>query len=190
MSTLSISRFSRRALTLVELMIVLAIIAILFVAGWGAWGKAKRKAEDTACVSVMRTSFYPGFGAYLAGNNQVWPQEPEDNDENPIDDERTLWKWWFETMEKHGVAREAWFCPAEKRRIKANPDLTKEEKEDLEKNPDPSYIPMKFGDDPNEAFNSNMPWLHERADFHENGMNVLRADGVVFKELRATAKGG
>ena len=113
MSTLSFSRFSRRALTLVELMIVLAIIAILFVAGWGAWGKAKRKAEDTACVSVMRTSFYPGFGAYLAGNNQVWPQEPEDNDENPIDDERTLWKWWFETMEKHGVAREA--CLKERR---------------------------------------------------------------------------
>lgn len=190
MSTLSFSRFSRRALTLVELMIVLAIIAILFVAGWGAWGKAKRKAEDTACISVMRTAFYPAFGAYMAGNNQVWPQEPQDSDANPIDDERVVWKWWFETMEKYGVAREAWFCPAEKRRIKANAGLSKEEKEELEKDPSPSYIPVPFGDEPNEAYNSNMPWMHEREDFHENGINVLRSDGVVFKELRATAKGG
>jgi prepilin-type N-terminal cleavage/methylation domain-containing protein len=189
MTLVSFSPFrpSRRGgFTLLELMLVIAIIAVLVMMSWRGYGIYVKKADSVACATKMK-NFYVGLQNYMI-DKQTWPQEDVLNDANGNPPpQNKLWDWWCKQMKEFGVGRNDWYCPAE---LRQNPNKMKQEDEEEESSAgfkpevkDPSYIPSQFSYGTVMPYQSNQPWLIESADFHGTGMNKLMPDAAIIREF-------
>ena len=180
-----------RGFTLLELMIVIAIIAVLSLLSWQGYGVWVRKAENKACVDKMK-NFGVALTTYVS-DKQEWPQEDVLNGPGgKPPDEDVLWDWWYEKMLEFGVDHDNWYCPTEMRlRAKEKKADTAEGKNDSgRKLENPSYQPAKFGPGFYAPFeHANQPWLVETIG-HEDGINKLMPDGRVQTEFNFKAVRG
>jgi prepilin-type N-terminal cleavage/methylation domain-containing protein len=192
----SLSNSPRRrtgGFSLVELMIVVAIVAVLTLLTWQGYGVYVRKGEAAACVGKM-VNFGAALQTYVS-EKQTWPHEDVLNDASGRPpDENVLWDWWYTQMKEYGIDHDDWFCPTDLRlREKEKKVDEAEGKNDTGfqgKLKNPSYIPGKFDFGFYAPFeNPNQPWLVERIG-HEDFMNKLMPDGTVQKELNFKAVRG
>ncbi|MEI6351501.1 MAG: type II secretion system protein [Verrucomicrobiota bacterium] len=154
--------------TLVELVVVIAILGILVTLIVPAAGPARDRVEKVVCVGNLR-SIHIALGSYLTDNEQ-WPQCPEDLDR--VAEE----KFWIETLRPYGMSDSAWICPTLKRRLAAMPS-------DSPDRPKIHYTPAQFDDKPTTPYRwPTMPWALENGDLHGNGCLFIRGDGAI-KEL-------
>jgi prepilin-type N-terminal cleavage/methylation domain-containing protein len=93
-----------RGFTLIELLVVIAIIAILAAMLLPALAKAKRKAQQSACLSNMHQI---GIALIIYGDN--FNQYP-----NCYDPANGVYAWQPEILSLMGNQRAAFFCPAAK----------------------------------------------------------------------------
>ena len=169
LSSIHRRRPSSSGLTLMELMLVIAIIAVLASLTYPAYGFFKRRAQDARCMANLR-SLHAAFSAYMTDHAQVWPQYPNAGKES---DENAQAKWWYETLKPYGPTRRTWLCPS-------HPTDYADEMD--EKNYDFSYIPTNFDSDTNIAYQYQQPWLIEFGGFHEaNQANQVMPDGSIRK---------
>src|SRR5688572_5776681 len=103
-----------RGFNMVELMIVVAIVAVLTLMAYNGYGAYVRKGEYAACVKKMK-NFGSALQSYVT-ENQGWPDEDVLSDATgKPPDEDVLWDWWYEKMLKFGITHDDWFCPTDLR---------------------------------------------------------------------------
>lgn len=117
--------FTRRAcggFSLIELVIVVAIIGMLVAMTIPQWGRLKTRAQSVACVNNLRQV---GIGvlSYVSDNNNTFPMiEPNPND--PVYDQEEVTeegkelqvKPMLEALEPYGVTAGVLKCPTDIRR--------------------------------------------------------------------------
>jgi prepilin-type N-terminal cleavage/methylation domain-containing protein len=166
---------SRRGFTLTELLVTIALIAMLASIGLVFnWSKIRNRVERAGCENNLKT-LYGGFGMYLADYGE-WPQMPD----NPssIDaggGEEGYWEFWITVMKQkdYGISETTWMCPTDKRERAANVD--KKDREAFEG----SYIPTEFDTGPDTPRAWRQPWFLERSDFHGDGALMMMPDGSI-----------
>jgi prepilin-type N-terminal cleavage/methylation domain-containing protein len=161
-------RLNKKAFTLIEVMVTVAIIAILCAFSVNAYAKFIKQAEGAKCVGRMK-NIHTALAAYV-GINHGWPQPPEKTLENA--DEGDVAKWWATTMKEYGVPYKDWLCPTDDRQRKGGDQKERDEYEW-------TYIPTHFDEGEDTPWKWHQPWLIERGDFHGKGMHVIFPDGVV-----------
>ena len=161
-----------KGISLLELILVIAILAVLAAIAVPAYGFFRKKAEDAACMTNLR-SLHASFSSYIQDHGMVWPQNPYAL--KPESDPDQEAKWWFETLESYGGTREVWLCPSERRGFAIDTD---------DEHYDMTYIPTAFDDTPNRAYQwARQPWLIERGGFHNEGeANLIMPDGSMRKD--------
>ena len=164
------SRACRKAFTLVEVMVTVAIIAVLALISVGSYTKYLAYADNAACITRMK-DVGTGLANYTLSRGE-WPQYPENLDN--VDEEK-VWEWWITKLEPYGVAPIAWLCPADERMRK---QASKKEGTPREKY-EGTYIPTYFDTGPDIPFRWNTPWLVERGAYHPNGQNILLSNRAV-----------
>lgn len=188
----------RPGFTLLELMLVIALVAVLALLTWKGYGRYLPKAEAAVCTKKM-VNFGVALQNYVS-DKQTWPQEDVLNDPsgNPPDED-VLWDWWYKQMKEYGIGHDDWYCPTDLRAMEKEKQADKasgeEEDESNSELKNPSYIPSKFDYGFYKPFDSTyQPWLVERTG-HADGMNKLMPDGTVqkefnFKAIRGLKSGG
>ena len=186
---------SRRAWTLLEIMIVVVIIALLCLGAWRAYSIYRDRGEFAAC-KIRIANFGKGLQSYILDQGQ-WPQEDVLQQDGKAPDEDQLWDWWYKQLKPHGIGPDDWYCPTDIA-IRDKERKMEEEKGDSSRskyeNRNPSYIPAKFGQGPAAPYEvANHPWAIERTG-HRQGMNKVMPNGSVqtefnFKSLPKNARG-
>lgn len=147
-----------------ELLVVLAIVAILAVVTIPISGYMRARAEKVKCIGNLRV-LHSSLGSYTNDRGH-WPQDPAD-----YSDENEYWGWWIEELEGYGMAEETWACPAERR------DRLIEEEPGAKV---VSYIPTDFGPEQNAAYRyAGQPWAMEIGSPHDEAAHLLFPDGSV-----------
>lgn len=166
----SSTRLNISAFTLVEVMVTVAVIAILVFVSVGAYSKWVSHAENATCLKRMK-DIGVALGNYVATNDQ-WPQQPDSHEDA---DEEKVWEWWVKKMEPYGIAQSTWLCPTDERERKRNAAESGVPRDKYEV----TYIPTDFDDGRDTAYKWLQPWLIERSEYHPNGQNVLMPDGSI-----------
>lgn len=174
----------RRALTIVELLVVLAIIAVLTGLGLSAYKTQLAKAESIDAITKLK-GMYAGLASYLVDKSS-WPQEPEDDSE---DSDEALWVWWKKEMEPYGIHEADWYTTAHLRRLnrelKEAGGKTTSLKEMEEALSFPSIVPTKFPAGPTEPYRyDNQPWVSETGEYHgDDGIYTIMPKGNIHKMM-------
>ena len=165
----------RRGRTLIEILIVVLIIAILLTLMVQTLGVFRRKAQDGACMSNLR-SLHASFAGYMLDHAMVWPQLPGGGDNLDVTEENDpLAEFWIKALEPYGAHRNTWLCPSERQSYAEDFD---------DKKFDMSYVPTQFDETPNVAYQwVSQPWLIERGGFHDGQANQVMPDGSIRKGL-------
>ena len=152
------------AVTLLELLAVIALIGILTALVFPAFGTVKEKVEAARCMGQMR-SIHASMATYLADHGNVWPQ-PNVAISTPQEE-----AFWLSTLEPFGAGDpKGWRCSSILR-------LREEAGQD---EGGLHYFPALFDAKPGTAFKwSNMPWLLEVADVHGEGNLAAYPDGSI-----------
>lgn len=167
------------AFTLVEIMLTVAIVAILAIMSMGAYAKYIARTDNLVCIGRMK-DVGTGLGAYLI-SKQEWPQFPETLDNA---EESRVWEWWITTLQPYGVAQSAWLCPSDERERKQSVKEKSLERDKYES----TYVPTHFDSNPDTPFRWRQPWLLERSAYHPNGQNILMPDGSIQSFIPPTAQ--
>jgi len=155
----------RSAFTLIEALVVVAIIAVLATIGIVAWQPLIARAEGSKCLSNMR-SLHTSLAAYVQDVGH-WPQEPNVEDLNADMDA----DWWIREMTPYGATEVVWMCPTIKRAQRSEP-----EKDRCRIH----YTPGIFGPQPLDPYKfSTQPWLVEIFGMHGRGPNICFPDGSI-----------
>ena len=186
----------RRGFTLLELLLVLALIAVLMLLAFQGYGVYIKKGEDGACKIKLR-NWGVALNNYIVDKG-TWPNEEVLYDANgKPPDEDVMWDWWYKEMggdgkdkPGYGISHDEWYCPTDLRKRAQEKKADEESGEkDTAVLKNPSYIPAKFSFGPYKPFEyANQPWIIERAG-HDEGMNKLMPDGTVQKEYNFKAIG-
>lgn len=161
--------------TLLELMTVVAVVAILCVMSIGAYQALTGKAQRASCQSNLR-SLYAAAAAHVEDQG-AWPQISTGDPERPA-----YAREWIDAFKSYGIGRVNWVCPSVQK-ILGNPDL--------EENVRVDYFGTRFGDAPRAAYEWPMhPWFMERGDVHGDGNLVIFANGrlLSISEVRKLAR--
>ena len=172
----------RRGFTLLELLLVLALVAVLMLLAFQGYGMYIKKGEEAAC-KIKLINWGVALSSYIVDKG-TWPNEEVLYDANgKAPDENTLWDWWYKEMKTVGISHDDWYCPTDLRKRAQEKKADEESGEqDTAVLKNPSYIPGKFGFGPYKAFEyPNQPWVIERAG-HDEGINKLMPDGTIQKE--------
>jgi prepilin-type N-terminal cleavage/methylation domain-containing protein/prepilin-type processing-associated H-X9-DG protein len=117
-------RRSSLGFTLIELIVVIAIVGMLVVLSVPELTRAKSRAQSTVCVNNLRQVGISVLG-YIADNNNTFPMiEPNENDPvygKPINDPNAENKEvevqpMLEALEPYGVTEAVLKCPTDVRR--------------------------------------------------------------------------
>lgn len=169
-------RSSAAGLTLMELLLVVAILAVLAAMMVPMYGYFRRKAEDAVCMANLRT-LHAALSSYMGDNGQIWPQNPNPDAET---DDSAEAKWWYDTLKSYGPTRKTWLCPSH---------TVDSATENDPQNYDFSYIPTNFGPEPNVAYKWKQPWVIEFGGYHDGNMaNQVMPDGSLRKVQSPSAK--
>jgi type II secretory pathway pseudopilin PulG len=185
----SASRY-RRALTLIEIMMVMVLVMLLTLVAWASYSKWITRADSLACMQRLR-NLGTALNNYIADKHE-WPQEPGTDDDNVEVSEDQLWDWWMDTMKPYGMDVNSWFCPAELRMKKKEKKGEAQEQMGVTAGlKDPSYIPDQIPAGEYEPYRyPGQPWAVERSDFHGDGQAKLMPGGeriekeVIFSNMK------
>lgn len=163
-------RLNNRAFTLVEVMVTVALIAVLALISVISYSKWVAHSENVVCLRRMK-DIGVALGNYTV-TNDGWPQMPASM-ENA--EEKEFVKWWIEKMKPYGVAQSTWLCPTDDKERKKAAKIAAIERDEYEA----TYIPTDFDDGRDTPYKWRQPWLIERSSYHGNGQNVLMPDGSI-----------
>lgn len=166
---------SRRAFTLVEVLVVVCILAVLAALLFPAFERVNAGAKAAACLSNLR-QIGAGLTTYLGEQNQTMPSlqaaRASTNEQVPVID--TVLLPYMKTKEVFG-------CPADPKYFQLtgtsyfwNPALNDQHVGSL------TFMQLT-------ELQSQIPVLSDKEGFHpylENKVNVLYADGHVTKDLK------
>ncbi len=166
-------RFVSRGWSLVELIVAIAVVALLVTLTFPAYSFIKAKMQFAGCVANLK-SLHAGLSTYTQDHGMVWPQYPDDiREAGDEGDEDKLSIWWFDTLKPYGVTRATWLCPADR-------DGHEHDNENTE-HLMVSYGVTLFDEMPNSAYRWLQPWVVESGQNHgkSQGPNVIMPDGQV-----------
>lgn len=156
-----------RAFTLLELMIVLAIIAILVTLLLPVYGKMRGRAQKVQCMANLR-SLYVGADLYVQRNGG-WPQIIFRN----YGSSEGYANAWIAALAPFGIERKTWICPTIQELLH-NPDYNQPQNARLD------YISTGFDDKPTSPHQwPRQPWFIESGDVHGNGNLIIFTDGSI-----------
>ncbi len=160
-----------------ELLLVVAIMALLATLMIPLYGYFKRRAQDAVCMGNLR-SLHAALSSYLTDHGEVWPQYPNTDDSSGGDSTKD--KWWYETLKPYGPTRKTWICPS-------HPVDSATENDP--QNYDSSYLPTPFGPEQNIAYRWKQPWVVEIGGFHDgNQANQVMPGGEIRKGVAPGAQ--
>jgi prepilin-type N-terminal cleavage/methylation domain-containing protein len=166
---------NRLAFTLVEILVVVAIISILAILIVPNFTQIQGKAEGVVCNFRLR-NLYTAFSTYMADGNP-WPQIPANIPISSVAEQQ----WWLNTTAATmNLSAKDWSCPTIARYTagaaassKGNVNLI-------------CYYPTLFDARPMTPMSSlQMPWFTEVLSVHGNGNLSIRADGSVLPLLES-----
>ncbi|MDB4662798.1 type II secretion system GspH family protein [Verrucomicrobiales bacterium] len=158
-----------RGMTLLEILVVFAVVAILAGVVISISDSFRKRAETAQCLSKMRT-VHSGLSSYLIDQGH-WPQLPPEAMEFS---ETEYFTFWMKSIEPYGISEENWLCPSDK----INKEKFKKEKTG-------SYIPTAFDGFMITPHRWNQPWLVERGDLHGKGAHIAMPDGSINPSTKA-----
>lgn len=178
------SRHFRRALTLPEILVMLAILAVLVALGATGYQRSIHKAESVDAITKLK-NMYAGLHAYLI-DKQTWPQEP---DEDAEVSDQALWDWWKKEMKPYGVTEQDWFTTSHLRRL--NREMKEAggkaiNVEELRQAMEfPSILPGNFEPGPTEPYRyQGQPWVSETGEYHgDDGIYTIMPGGAIHKMM-------
>ncbi len=157
------------ALTLLELVTVILIIAILSVIGAGLFSEMRTRAEKVKCVGNLK-NLYAGAELYLQDQGH-WPQV--DTELLLEEGEQQYCQQWIDALRPYGFGLSNWLCPTHQRLLKS-PDMSDA------KNLRIDYLPMPFDDKTMTPHRwPKQPWFIERASGHAGGNLIIYTNGQV-----------
>jgi len=172
------NRPSRRAFTLVELLVVIAVIAILAGLAYPAYERSVGGARATACLSNLR-QLGAGLNAYLSDNNMMMPtlQLGRDsiNQDVPVIDN---------TIDKYVTDKRVFACPADNKNYATTTGTSYCWNVALNGQP---VANLRFLISTTASL---IPILGDKEGFHpylQDKVNILYADGHVTKDLKFTS---
>ena len=159
----------RRAVTILELAVVMAIIVILVSMLLPAYTTYQRRVEEAACFANLRNLYVAASGYVLA--NKSWPQIPA---KLVIDEPKTYAKSWVQVLSPYGASHEVWICPT----LQRNLHLSLEQVE-TDENYRIDFFATPFDDNEGTPLRKpKHPWFVEKAGFHGRGNLIILADGT------------
>jgi prepilin-type processing-associated H-X9-DG protein len=172
-------RNSRSALTILELLVVIGIIAVLAALLTPVYQRVTATGQATACISNLR-QIGTGLSAYLADNDNAMPilktAREKKSDQVPVIDN---------TLDKYVTQPKTFACPADKNYAQESGT---------------SYVwNVTLNGQALASLNflgvvdnySRIPIIADKEGFHlysENKVNILYADGHATKELKFADK--
>jgi prepilin-type N-terminal cleavage/methylation domain-containing protein len=158
---------ARRAFTLLELLIVLAIIGILATLLLPVYGHMRERAQKVQCMANLR-SLYVATEVYLQRNGS-WPQIFIRN----YGTREEFANAWIAALAPFGIQRRTWICPTIQELLH-NPDYTRPANARID------YISTAFDDKPTTPHQwPRQPWFVEAGDVHGNGNLLIFTDGSI-----------
>ena len=165
----------KEAFTLLELLVTIAVIAVLLTIGFAAGGRMQEKAKRAKCMTQIR-SFHSSLSSAVIDRGE-WPQLPLQNGEQW--DGEKYYQWWSYELGKYGMGREVWVCPSDRGTIQRLRNST-----DGDENFHGSYAISNFQPGAKTPFRYNQPWVVERGAYHKTvGGHILMPDGSVETNL-------
>ena len=159
----------RRAVTILELAVVMAIVVILVSMLLPAYTTYQGRVEETACLANLRNLYVAASGYLVA--NKSWPQIPA---KLVVDDPKTYAKSWVEVLSPYGASHSVWICPT----IQRNLHLSMEQVE-TDTNYRIDFFATPFDDNEGTPLRKpKHPWFVEKAGFHGRGNLIILADGT------------
>ena len=156
-------RSRRGGFTLLELLLAIAVIAVLVSTMFTLTNGLRRRAESAACMANMK-SLFTGLATYTA-EYKHWPQPPKDS----LGGEEDFWKFWLSILDEYDVPKKTWICPTHAR-------LTPPDQEFEQA----SYLPAWFdASSPRQPYLDGTPWLMETGNNHGRGPLVLYPDASI-----------
>ena len=174
------TRHFQRALTLPEVLVMIAILAILIGIGTSSYQKSIAKAESVDAIFKLK-NMHAALLNYLS-DKQTWPQEPE---EDGADSDESLWKWWQAEMKPYGLAEQDWFTTSHLRRLNRQMKEAGGKAMSLEEIKEatefPSILPGNFDPGPTEPYRyQNQPWVSETGEYHgDDGIYTIMPGGAI-----------
>ncbi len=164
------------AFTLLELMVALAIVAILVVLSIFGLRDVKARVELAACAQNLR-SLYGATSVYVTENGH-WPL---------ISTELGTGKFesaWVNTLKPYGISIDTWRCVTVGRSLE---ELGYSESDA----PVIHYSPSEFDPHPLTPYKwAHHPWFIEITDVHGGGNLMIQSNGAVIPFDEAARAGG
>ncbi len=158
---------SSRAFTLLEILIVAAIIGILATLLLSVYGRLRSRAQKVQCIANLH-ALYVATDLYIQRNGS-WPQIYLKN----YPDSEDYANAWVAALAPFGIERKTWICPTVEELLQ-NPDFVDPAHARID------YISTGFDDKPTSPHEwPRQPWFAERADVHGNGNLLIFTDGSV-----------
>ena len=169
------SRGEADALTLVEILVVIAIVGVLAGLALPVFQRLRGQAHSTVCVSNLR-QLGTALGLYLTDNNQVMPtlksgRSVLDEDVPVIDN----------TLDRYTADKRVFLCPADMQGIGVKSGTSYYWNVALNGQPTANLNFLAVIQD-----HSRIPILADKEGFHlysENKVNLLYADGHATRDL-------
>lgn len=157
----------RAGFTLLELLIVLAIIAILGTLLIPVYGHLRDRAQKIQCMANLR-SLYVAADVYVQRNGH-WPQIYLKNYASGQDFANA----WIAALEPFGPDRKTWICPTIQSYLH-NPDYITPSHARID------YVSTGFDDKATSPHQwPRQPWFIETGDVHGNGNLIIFTDGSI-----------
>jgi len=154
--------------TLLELVVVLAVIAIVSALLIESFNGIRSRAERTRCVSNLK-NLYIALDAATRDQGH-WPQCPFEIGNPDYDG------WWLKEMSRYNLSRASWECPT---LLKLQAEGQAEKSENGQ-DKTIHYVPCQFDDQPRTPYKwATQPWAVEIGDFHGDGNLILFPDGSI-----------
>ena len=172
------NRPARRAFTLVELLVVIAVMAILAGLAYPAYQRSVAGGKAVACLSNLR-QLGAGLNAYLSDNNMTMPTLQLGRDSTrqdvPVIDN---------TLDKYVTDKRLFACPADNKNFAATTGTSYCWNVALNGQ---AVANLRFL---TSTAASLIPILGDKEGFHpylQDKVNILYADGHVTKDLKFTS---
>ena len=155
------------AITLLELLIVLAIIGILATLLIPVYGQLHERAQKAQCMANLH-NLYVGTDLYVQRNGS-WPQIFINNFPTGEDYANA----WVAALGPFGIERKTWICPTIQELLHG-PDYADPANARLD------YVSTGFDDKPTSPHQwPRQPWFIETGDVHGNGNLIIFTDGSI-----------
>lgn len=162
------ARFER-AFTLIELIVVIALLGVLSVIIANVASGMRSRAERVQCMANVK-SLAVAAEMYVQDNNQ-WPQiSMSDDDEEESD---SYAKEWLDALAPYKISAKTFICPTIQR-LMSNPDYSQPTNIRID------YMATPFDDKPMTPHQwPRQPWFVETGDVHGHGNLIIFTDGSI-----------